>query len=157
MAEGNANLGRFMIRIIRGLVALVASAGVFAATPVYPALAAEPSIYGCNDGFACFYDGTNFGTYWWQMLPFTAPYSYTGHCINTDDFGMNNNVSSIILNPNPSQKSSYGALKVRFHMNANCTGTPTAVYSVTETTVVNLTDTEWGNISNAITSWSLKS
>lgn len=120
-----------MIRSLRNAaLAFVALLAVFFAVPGAPAQASE--VYNCPEGDVCLFDGTNYGTYsTWTNTLTAINWSSSGGasgCVNLVNIPgeiawgyMNNAASSLIVNPYPQQTS----FVVGFHMNLNCTGTPT--------------------------------
>jgi len=141
-------------KFVQAFIALLASIGLFAASPVYPVQAAP--IANCDDGRLCLYDGTNYGTYNWTQYDISWIATWPNGCLNLPS-GYNNNISSFILNPTENQKNTtMSSYYVRMHMNANCAGYPTPIGEMTEWTEPNLTVTDWGNVSNAITSISIR-
>jgi hypothetical protein len=131
---------------LRKTLALLASAVLLGASPLYPAEAQASTVYGCSQGYLCLFDGTGYGT--WHESDFSISYLFGKPC--TDLAGADDNTtSSLVVNSSPGQ----GSHALVFYMNHNCTGTPTP-YLVTSgaTALPNLTSTQWGNISNAISS-----
>ena len=140
-----------MLNRLRMALAILAAVlvGAFASTP--PA-SATPR-FNCYDSYICFYDGTLFGTWSWTQYNITI--QINNGCENIPS-PWNNAISSFIYNPTDYQHTSLDGYYLRFYMNANCTGTPVPIYAGdTENEDGDLTTTNWGNVSNAITSFEI--
>lgn len=141
-----------MIRWLRNAsIALLASAGLFAASPIYPAQA--NTIYSCDDGNSvgnwgrvCLYDGTYFGTYYWEQYDISYLWQ------DCDNLPGANWMSSMIINPTGPGADALNGHYVRVYPNDNCVGTPIQIYAVSDSTYEDMRETPWGNRSNTANS-----
>ncbi len=153
--------------------ALAFAAAVFFGLGVMAAPAQASTVFNCEDGRICLYDGTGYGMYsTWRNSLSAVHNSNDGaaNCVNlTNDPGglqwgyMNNAASSLIVNPYPETQ----AWVVGFHMNLNCQGTPTLKHHTSgglylDSDLRNGAPSNYSsgnvtsNISNAITSISVR-
>lgn len=147
-------------RIMRALAAIiVAVAGAVAvAAPAH-----ANSIYGCTDntgpsglGAVCIYDGTEFGTYWWQIFDLGSIAQYDDQCLQLNAQSINRD-SSLVVNPSTLGGQALNGWTVKFWPNDNCTGTPVMWHwADTEFWDNDTRTTPWGNRSNTTNSISVR-
>lgn len=147
-------------KITATFVSLLLALGSVLAAPA-PARA-EGSAFGCNDspsvggwGNVCFFDGTEFGQWYWQVVSIHNIFDEPNHCMQWPSDWINR-FSSLVVNPSATGKTSLPGWYVRVWPNNYCTGYPTPTFPMsTESAYNDLRYTQWGNVSNVANSVSL--